>query len=193
MKALQRNLFLFLTLGFGLIGLISCAGAEAPGSSGSSGLGEVSDGTFSHSPPLSIPAPVSRTDRPDSNEARRLCHATVKLKVTFHRPIGLMELNCTQLSSQAHFKTPTVTVTMTSGELDGTLGTETVHETQCRSDGAWHVSDLPLTGFVDLKDDCHISLNARVESPAVSETSDKTVSVEDFSDNEVREVALTIP
>jgi len=195
MKLLQRKWFLFLALGLGLAGLLSsCAGAEAPGAPGSEasrGAGEFSNGTLSNSPPLSIPAPVSRTNDPDSKEPRRECHAKVKFKVALDN--NILGVNCGQLNHNLHLKPPTVTVAMTSGTLDGTLGAETEHETQCLADGAWYSVDLPLSGLIDLKGDCSISLTAQIENPSGAENQDKSVTVDDFSDGETKEVQLRFP
>ncbi|MCE9623978.1 MAG: hypothetical protein K8R69_00780 [Deltaproteobacteria bacterium] len=195
MNPLQRKLFLFLTFGLGIAGLLtSCAGAEAPGAPGSEtsgGLGEVSSGNLANSPPLSIPAPVSRTNDPDSKEPRRECHAKVKFKVALTN--NILGVNCGQLNHNLHLNPPTVTVAMTSGTLDGTLGAETEHETQCLANGAWYSAELPLTGLLDLKGDCRISLTARMENPSGAENPDKSVTVDDFSDSETKEVLLRFP
>jgi len=183
----------FLCLGL----LVCCSAATGPAGLGPSGamngpeLTETGgDNNPAKTPPLSIPAPVPRGDPPDADRETPTCHSTVQFKISL-KPI--LHLDCKQLSAAVGTKAPLVALSLSEGEIEATATTTIKLETQCGSDGLWETSELKLGGQATLSDGCGISLKAKAVSPTNPDAEGPELDVEDFKNNESKEVSLQFP
>ena len=190
---MSKNSNHFIISLFAILGsLVACAGAT--GTSGATGdLGSsdaISAGNSANTPPLSIPAPVPRTERPeDSASDRPPCHAKVKFKISLK---GDHLLTCNQMHFANDIPNPKIRIVVTQGHLDGFLGLEKEADTQCLPDGYWHSEEVPLSGILDLAGTCHISLEAQAQFSEGTQLKGQIVTVEEFEENEIRETSLTL-
>lgn len=171
--------------GSGLGGGLSGAPSGATGEGGN--LETTSGETLSNTPPLSIPAPVPRTDR-DEDAAKTPCHVSVKFKVSLKRNVPV---SCQQIATGEAARVPNIHIAIIKGLFEGPQGPEKDYETQCLSDGFWHSEEIPLEGILDLKGTCHLTVQAHAFFPGEGQLKSPVMTLEDFSENEVREIILS--
>lgn len=145
-------------------------------------------GNPAKTPPLSIPAPVPRGDRPDADRETPNCRATVQFKVSLRTAV---HLDCRQISS-ALGQAPSVVVTLAKGEIEATGAKALTLETECGSAGTWDSSELKLIGRATLGEGCDISLKAEVKN-SDPEAENSSVTLTDLKNGETRPVPLQFP